>query len=125
MNAIASVLRIAVPPISVPPATRPTPKRLTPSSSPNAIKKSAFVQNSFYLKCLKFGFLAFCGCTRVYKPVYIPTKCNIPKLERPALNSPSLSANIRALLIYTEALEQDVRFCIEGQGPLTQKKEHP
>ncbi|WP_324728113.1 hypothetical protein [Helicobacter cynogastricus] len=51
---------------------------------------------------------------RVYKPVYIPTKCQIPKLERPALASPIISENIKALLIYAELLEKDLAFCREG-----------
>ncbi|WP_104628697.1 hypothetical protein [Helicobacter bizzozeronii] len=53
---------------------------------------------------------------RLYKPVYIPTKCNVPKLERPALDSPLVSANIKALLIYTELLEKDLDFCREGKA---------
>ncbi|WP_324725783.1 hypothetical protein [Helicobacter felis] len=52
---------------------------------------------------------------RVYKPVYVPTKCQIPKLERPALGSSSLAQNIKALLIYTELLEKDLDFCREGK----------
>ncbi|WP_324725851.1 hypothetical protein [Helicobacter felis] len=55
------------------------------------------------------------GCVRVYKPVYVPTKCQIPKLERPALGSSSLAQNIKALLIYTELLEKDLDFCREGK----------
>ncbi|BCZ18064.1 hypothetical protein NHP190003_13460 [Helicobacter sp. NHP19-003] len=54
---------------------------------------------------------------RVYRPVFVPVKCNVPKLERPSLSSPSLSANIQVLLIYTEMLEQDLRFCKEGKQP--------
>ncbi len=59
--------------------------------------------------------LLFGGCVRVYKPVYIPTKCQIPKIERPALASPILSENIKALLIYAELLEKDLAFCREGK----------
>lgn len=62
-----------------------------------------------------FCLVCLSGCVRLYKPVYIPTKCNIPKLERPVLSSPLLSANIQALLIYTELLEKDVNFCRGGQ----------
>ncbi|WP_041302649.1 hypothetical protein [Helicobacter felis] len=58
----------------------------------------------------------FNGCYRVYKPVYIPTKCQIPKLERPALGSSSLAQNIKALLIYTELLEKDLEFCRVGKS---------
>lgn len=61
---------------------------------------------------LSCAFLS--GCMRLYKPVYIPTKCNVPKLERPALDSPLVSANIKALLIYTELLEKDLDFCRKG-----------
>ncbi|WP_162982970.1 hypothetical protein [Helicobacter sp. L8] len=61
-----------------------------------------------------FFSLFLCGCVRVYKPVYIPTKCKIPKLERPPLASPLVSENIKALLIYTELLEKDLEFCREG-----------
>ncbi|WP_104759570.1 hypothetical protein [Helicobacter bizzozeronii] len=68
------------------------------------------------MHAFKIGFLGvlsvfLTGCMRLYKPVYIPTKCNVPKLERPALDSPLVSANIRALLIYTELLEKDLDFC--------------
>ncbi|WP_324737758.1 hypothetical protein [Helicobacter salomonis] len=64
--------------------------------------------------CLSCAFLVLCGCTHLYKPVYIPTKCNIPKLERPALGSSLLLENIKALLIYTELLEKDLEFCRQG-----------
>ncbi|WP_158652633.1 hypothetical protein [Helicobacter ailurogastricus] len=43
-----------------------------------------FLRMSFDTALLAF----FCGCMRVYKPVYVPTQCNIPKLERPSLSSP-------------------------------------
>ncbi len=58
--------------------------------------------------------LLLCGCTHLYKPIYIPTKCDIPKLERPALGSSLLLENIKALLIYTELLEKDLEFCRKG-----------
>ncbi|WP_163534172.1 hypothetical protein [Helicobacter suis] len=53
----------------------------------------------------------FSGCMRVYKPVYIPTACKIPKRMRPALNAPTLAGDIAELLIYTELLEEDLNFC--------------
>ncbi|WP_104747752.1 hypothetical protein [Helicobacter cetorum] len=57
---------------------------------------------------------ALSGCYRVYKPVYIPTKCEIEMPTRPALSSTEISENMKALLVYTETLEKDLQFCIKG-----------
>ncbi|AFI05670.1 hypothetical protein [Helicobacter cetorum] len=54
------------------------------------------------------------GCYRVYKPIYIPTKCEIEMPTRPTLSSTEISENMKALLIYTETLEKDLQFCIKG-----------
>nr|WP_240451767.1 hypothetical protein [Helicobacter sp. L8] len=71
-----------------------------------------FCQKLIFL-CVPLTLLLV-GCVRVYKPVYVPTKCKIPKLERPPLASPLISENIKALLIYIEFLEKDLEFCREG-----------
>ncbi|BCZ19517.1 hypothetical protein NHP190012_11590 [Helicobacter sp. NHP19-012] len=96
-----------------------------PCHTPNSQKKNRHGIHSKYNIKASIAFLGFlfCGCMRVYKPVYIPVKCNIPKLERPPLSSPSLSANVQALMIYTELLEQDLNFCRNGAAPQTQTKE--
>ncbi len=55
------------------------------------------------------------GCTRVIKePVYIPQKCSIDMPARPAPKASSVE-NVRAILIYTEQLERDLRFCTRGK----------
>ena len=52
------------------------------------------------------------GCTPriVYQKVYIPTKCNIVKPERPP-KSLHFIDYLKELLIYTERLEKDLEFC--------------
>ncbi|WP_163499834.1 hypothetical protein [Helicobacter suis] len=57
------------------------------------------------------GAFMLSGCMRVYKPVYIPTSCKIPKRSRPTLTAPTLAEDISELLIYTELLEEDLNFC--------------
>ena len=55
------------------------------------------------------------GCTRVVKePVYIPQKCAIDMPLRPTPHTDT-AINVRNVLIYTEQLERDLRFCIRGE----------
>ena len=55
------------------------------------------------------------GCTRVVKePVYIPQKCAIDMPIRPTPHTDT-AINVRNVLIYTEQLERDLRFCIRGE----------
>ncbi|AFI03323.1 hypothetical protein [Helicobacter cetorum] len=68
------------------------------------------------------ALLALSGCYRVYKPVYIPTKCEIEMPKRPELAHTEIDKNLEALLVYTETLEKDLEFCIKGTSPSANKK---
>ncbi|MGL2423737.1 hypothetical protein ACOWLX_05660 [Helicobacter pylori] len=67
---------------------------------------------------MKFLFLAFCfsvcfsACTKkiVYQEVKVPVKCDIEIPSRPSEHLETLEY-LRALLIYTEMLENDLKFC--------------
>ncbi|WP_104760556.1 hypothetical protein [Helicobacter cetorum] len=65
--------------------------------------------------------LALSGCYRVYKPVYIPTKCEIEMPKRPELTHTEIDKNLEALLVYTETLEKDLQFCIKGTSSSVKK----
>ncbi|WP_240329635.1 hypothetical protein [Helicobacter suis] len=54
--------------------------------------------------------LTACTPRIVYQKVYIPTKCNIIKPERPP-KSLHFVDYLKELLIYTERLEKDLEFC--------------
>ncbi|WP_163535422.1 hypothetical protein [Helicobacter suis] len=62
--------------------------------------------------------LIFLGCTPrvIYQKVYIPTKCNIIKPERPP-KSLHFIDYLKELLIYTERLERDLEFCTKEIKP--------
>lgn len=57
--------------------------------------------------------LSACAPRVIYKDVYIPTKCRVLKPTRPPKSLNTLDY-LKALLIYTEQLERDLDFCIEG-----------
>ena len=53
------------------------------------------------------------GCTRIVKePVYIPQKCAITMPTRPYPTTRT-THNLKNILIYTEQLERDLRFCTQ------------
>lgn len=57
--------------------------------------------------------LFICGCatTKVaYKQVYIPTKCDVPKRERPQ-KSTNIIETLKSILVYTMTLEKDLQIC--------------
>ncbi len=54
--------------------------------------------------------LTACTPRVIYQKVYIPTKCNIIKPERPP-KSLHFIDYLKELLIYTERLEKDLEFC--------------
>lgn len=69
---------------------------------------------------VKKSFLVFlvalmmAGCARLeYAPVYIPTKCKIKKREKPQ-QTKDITKDIKEILIYTEQIEKDLNFCIDG-----------
>lgn len=68
---------------------------------------------SFITLFLVLFILNFSACANknyVYKEVKIPTKCDIPKREKPKKES-NITAYLKAILIYTEGLERDLAFC--------------
>ncbi|WP_163531771.1 hypothetical protein [Helicobacter suis] len=60
--------------------------------------------------------LTACTPRVIYQKVYIPTKCNIIKPERPPAHLDYLSY-LKELLIYTERLEKDLEFCTKEIEP--------
>lgn len=50
------------------------------------------------------------GCSGGYKEVLIPTKCEIPKRDKPIQKGSELE-QLKSVLIYTEGLERDLNFC--------------
>ncbi|GAA7140081.1 hypothetical protein ID0308_06450 [Helicobacter pylori] len=71
---------------------------------------------------MKFLFLAcvisvsFSACAKkiIYRDVKVPIKCNIEIPTRPSAHLEALEY-LRALLIYTETLENDLKFCTKKQ----------
>ncbi|GAA7359775.1 hypothetical protein [Helicobacter pylori] len=70
---------------------------------------------------MKFLFLAFvlsvsfnaCAKRVIYQEVKVPIKCNIEIPTRPSEHLEALEY-LRALLIYTETLENDLKFCTKS-----------
>ncbi len=69
---------------------------------------------SVFLACL-VGF-AFLGCAKkiIYQQVKIPVKCDVVLPTRPSENLKGLEY-LKELLIYTELLEKDLKFCTQKQ----------
>ncbi|GAA8675968.1 hypothetical protein HpBT339_04900 [Helicobacter pylori] len=62
---------------------------------------------------LAFVFsVSFSACAKrvIYQEVKVPIKCNIGIPTRPSAHLEALEY-LRALLIYTETLENDLKFC--------------
>ncbi len=67
---------------------------------------------------MKFLFLAFvfsvsftaCAKRMIYQEVKVPVKCDIEIPSRPSAHLEALEY-LRALLMYTETLENDLKFC--------------
>ncbi len=70
---------------------------------------------------MKLLFLAFvvsvgfnaCAKKIIYKDVKVPVKCDIQLPSRPNDHLEALEY-LRALLIYTETLENDLKFCTKN-----------
>lgn len=62
---------------------------------------------------LLIKILLFTACGVKYTPVYIPQKCEIEIPKRPKMLQGNIH-NIRQILEYTERLEYNLKFCIEG-----------
>lgn len=63
--------------------------------------------------------VSFSACVKkvVYREVKVPIKCNIEMPTRPREHLEALEY-LRALLIYTENLENDLKFCTKNNNPL-------
>ncbi|ANT42956.1 hypothetical protein [Helicobacter phage PtB92G] len=77
-----------------------------------------FFHKLFILKLLflAFGVSAiFSACAKkiVYQEVKVPIKCDIEIPTRPSEHLEALEY-LRALLIYTETLENDLKFCTKN-----------
>ncbi|MGL2720634.1 hypothetical protein ACQJ7Y_07590 [Helicobacter pylori] len=62
--------------------------------------------------------VSFNACAKkvVYHEVKVPVKCDIEIPSRPSEHLEALEY-LRALLIYTETLENDLKFCTKNNNP--------
>ncbi|PUD46108.1 hypothetical protein [Helicobacter pylori] len=68
---------------------------------------------------LAFGVsVIFSACAKkvIYQEVKVPIKCDIEIPTRPSEHLEALEY-LRALLIYTETLENDLKFCTKQHNP--------
>lgn len=62
------------------------------------------------------AILSGCASNVVYERVNIPTKCDIDMPSRPDFtNQTFIPTMLKDLLIYTEALESALKFCITNE----------
>ncbi|MCQ2645335.1 hypothetical protein JT103_07190 [Helicobacter pylori] len=71
----------------------------------------------FYFLVLVFS-VCFSACAKkiIYHEVKVPIKCDIELPTRPSEHLEALEY-LRALLIYTETLENDLKFCTKNNNP--------
>lgn len=70
-----------------------------------------------FLACV-LGFI-FTACAKkkvFYHEVKVPIKCDVELPTRPSEHLEALEY-LRALLIYTETLENDLKFCTKQHNP--------
>ncbi|WP_181233494.1 hypothetical protein [Helicobacter pylori] len=62
--------------------------------------------------------VSFSTCAKkvIYHEVKVPVKCDIEMPSRPSAHLEALEY-LRALLIYTETLENDLKFCTKNNNP--------
>ncbi|GAA9123591.1 hypothetical protein Taitung52_11310 [Helicobacter pylori] len=70
-----------------------------------------------FLACVFGVSLTACVKKVVYRDVKVPIKCDIEIPPRPSEHLEALEY-LRALLIYTETLENDLKFCTKNNNPL-------
>ncbi|MCQ2692577.1 hypothetical protein JT105_03845 [Helicobacter pylori] len=63
-----------------------------------------------FLACVISVSFNACAKKIIYREVKVPIKCNIELPSRPSEHLETLEY-LRALLIYTETLENDLKFC--------------
>lgn len=78
------------------------------------MKQSFFhVISSIFIIILHI-FLYGCSQKVIYKEVKIPIKCDITMPQKPQLTKENFLEDLSKVLIYTETLEKDLKFCIGG-----------
>ncbi|MFP6022451.1 hypothetical protein ACLGBS_06090 [Helicobacter pylori] len=62
--------------------------------------------------------ISFTACAKrvIYHEVKVPIKCDIELPSRPSAHLEALEY-LRALLIYAETLENDLKFCTKNNNP--------
>ena len=50
------------------------------------------------------------GCSTMREPTYIPTKCEVKRIEKPTRGEYA-SDSVVKILTYTELIEKDLDFC--------------
>ncbi len=70
----------------------------------------SFKMKLLFLACVFSVSLTACAKKVIFRDVKVPIKCNIEIPTRPSEHLEALEY-LRALLIYTETLENDLKFC--------------
>ncbi len=70
-----------------------------------------------FLACVFSVIFNACAKKVIYREVKVPIKCDIEIPSRPTEHLEALEY-LRALLIYTETLENDLKFCTKNNNPL-------
>ncbi|WQZ98465.1 hypothetical protein KVM80_07430 [Helicobacter pylori] len=68
-----------------------------------------------FLACVFIIIFNACAKKIIYKEVKVPIKCDIEMPSRPSEHLEALEY-LRALLIYTETLENDLKFCTKTKS---------
>ena len=81
------------------------------------MRDNGFEWHIFLVVMLMFIFMFFVlGCADKQKEaVYIPTKCKIAMPKKP-MPKDSTSKSVIEVLKYSEALEKDLEFCVNGSN---------
>ncbi|MGL2755565.1 hypothetical protein ACQJ8V_07650 [Helicobacter pylori] len=66
-----------------------------------------------FLACVLVISFSACAKKVIYREVKVPIKCDIEIPTRPSEHLEALDY-LRALLIYTEMLENDLKFCTKN-----------
>ncbi|WRB39154.1 hypothetical protein KVL30_01005 [Helicobacter pylori] len=69
-----------------------------------------------FLVCVCSVSFNACAKKVIYQEVKVPIKCDIEMPSRPSEHLEALEY-LRALLIYTETLENDLKFCTKNNNP--------
>ncbi|MFP6279846.1 hypothetical protein ACLGD1_00675 [Helicobacter pylori] len=69
-----------------------------------------------FLACVFTVSFTACAKKVIYQEVKVPIKCDIEMPTRPSEHLETLEY-LRALLIYTETLENDLKFCTKNNNP--------